>query len=175
MAIPNTGTLNITKLKTEFGGANPAPLSRYYRGAGFVPSTRPGNPGTVTPPTPGGCQINDNSVKDYGASVAERGCDPGNYRYIYCGNAAVDTQYCNPWIGGVNTRITLGPCENASISVSGGSIPTASGSCISNERGFYTPPTPGGTNPPNPPTPINGGVPTSGTIKLSNFYGSTKT
>lgn len=40
MAITTTGTVSISEIQSEFGGASPVAISQYYRGGDRVPSTK---------------------------------------------------------------------------------------------------------------------------------------
>ena len=37
MALPNSGSLSLSQIQSEFGGSNPIGLNEYYRGGGLVP------------------------------------------------------------------------------------------------------------------------------------------
>lgn len=39
MALPTSGPLSMSQIRTEFGGSNPVSLSQYYRGGALVPSS----------------------------------------------------------------------------------------------------------------------------------------
>ena len=38
MALPNSGSLSLSQIQSEFGGSNPISLSEYYRGGSLVPN-----------------------------------------------------------------------------------------------------------------------------------------
>ena len=38
MALPNSGSLSLSQIQSEFGGSNPIGLNEYYRGGSLVPA-----------------------------------------------------------------------------------------------------------------------------------------
>ena len=189
MAIANSGTIGVSTIKS-FWGAGANQVSAYYRGGGIVPSQKPGGltpgnqkPGNPVPGNPSPCTANGYGPGGGNAQIYKSGND-GIYRArIHYNNGG--------WCGqphGYGSENSFGPnkagqCCHGAIPagvVSGTSpmaVPSLRPSTGFNPDGVNPP----GTNPPttNPPVqtnpvPMNTGVPSSGRISLSNFYGGEK-
>lgn len=183
MALQNSGTITMDDVGSEFGGSKPYRLQDHYRGGSRVRSTipgntSPGNPGTTTPGNSGGCF----PTGDFGApetcpeiTSPTHGClnanNPNNpSRSFSCPSGGITTNGClGGGMSGYSCSISYTYKDAYPGRINGARFRPY---VINNPN----PPT---SNPPNPPTtnpaqPINTGVPTSGTIRLTNFYGSRK-
>jgi len=194
----NSGPIGIGNLK-GFWGSSATPMTAYYRGAGIVPSQKPGGltpgnqrPGNPVPGNPSPCSANGYSPGSASANIhfnnSTSNGDPWKGTYVANLDFGIPGTWCSAGRNGAPDTTTsysnnggysccYGKWTKGSVSGTG---PKSVSLQVSNG---YNPP---GTNPPttNPPTtnppvqtnpiPMNGGIPTSGTIALSNFYGGEK-
>jgi len=146
MTLPSSGTISIGDLRTEFSGPTLSSMSDYYRDGGYVPST-----GTSREPATG-----------YNFSLTSP-------QYVW----TVDTYYAAygstgvfiTW-NGINVFSQYYSYPPSSVTVSGSTYYT--GTYQSNAGAVYYYSLYRTTT-----GDINTGVPTSGTISLSDFYGAT--
>ena len=196
MAIANSGSIGISTIKS-FWGAGANGIGSYYRGGGIVPSQRPGGltpgnqkPGNTVPGNPSGCSAQGYSPGNASASIifnnSTSNGDPNKGKYV------ANISFSNGWCGGgpngaadptksYTNKGSYACCDGkwSKGSISGTSPKTVSAQPSNgvNPPGTNPPTTnPPTTNPPTQtnPTPINTGIPSSGTIRLSNFYGGVK-
>lgn len=200
MALQNSGTITKGQLRTEFSGPTPSPLSQYYRNGAYVPGS---SPPVTNPPIPGftGCSgggpgdaqsfnnhANGAKIEGYcqGANKLDHITYDDYFTFLNCGGGGGGKNPAGAWSVGclpaynVNSLvITTSACDTINMQGWRETHPNDSRfvffytQCRGNHAGNQTtnPPTPGNTV---PGTNKNAGVPTSGTIKLSNFYGATK-
>ncbi len=152
--LQSSGAISLSQVQAVMGGANPISLSEYYRGGAYVPSTKTVD---VREPTSG-------EYFDYTSPAPF-------YTWLYYPQTLVDDAiYWYP--GGPNPlRIARG---STSYTYSGYTYfkgtfrvqTLASYTVYSNWHAIYR------TSPST--VSINGNVPTSGAISLSNFYGAEK-
>jgi len=181
MALQGSGTITMDQIGREFAGPKPYRVQDHYRGGGRVPTTIPGNyvpgnPGNYVPGNPGGC--NGTSPWTYWASCPEHSVDCSGSGWSLMSR----TFRCPD-----GTEIPFSSNQSGCDAGGSGSYCDADWSSrgaapgalygVDTRSTSYTPPRPPYTNPSNPPytnpaQPINTGVPSSGTIKLSNFYGA---
>lgn len=200
MALQGSGTISNSNLKSEFlRSANPNQLSLYYRGGGIVPSSRPG---TTNPPTSANCNPAPGAtVVIANVGYCQTAAGGGAISNVQCGpyNGAFGIGQRN--FGPFNTNASMFLVSPNNAQVGSTSFPcgydfyfypssapgrasayhnTGGGStavdrypcrCVEYTGGNLNPAGPGTTN---PTVAINTGVPTSGQIKLSNFYGATR-
>lgn len=173
MPLPNSGTIGVSSLRTEFAAPiSPAPVSQFYRGGAYVPAEEPG---TTTPPSPACTDCGPY----YNGSVSK---SPSANYSSNCPEYDKTVFTCNA--GPISHRFTGGP---GPCNITGQYVPKCNSDAAGIEGEIWltanypgkTPYTckirqcnkaagPGGSN---PPTPINTGIPGGGTIGLSNFYG----
>lgn len=162
MALQTSGAISLLDLQNEFGGSNPISISEYYRGGGLVPATTTTST-TTYEPGPG------TSNYYYSLTSPLYGWVEDEYFphtvYIYW-NDSVITTFDQNYQGEIS-QDTYGGWTYFRFS-----IPTATGVNIGDgttysvyqiRRQQTTTTT----------IDINTGVPTSGTISLSDFYGAT--
>ena len=147
-ALPTSGTMSIGTLNGFFGGSGTA-LSNFYRGGARVPSTRTS---TVTVREPSSGELFN-----------------GGYEW------RVDSFQSTVIWGGNSTGLGSGTTNYTSVTLSGityfrgslrANIFDGEGVLLWSEYGIFR------TYPSTVTTAINTGVPSSGTISLSNFYGA---
>lgn len=158
MALQTSGTISIGDLRTEFGDTGSSSLSEFYRGGSLVPATT-----TTTTYEPGPGTSNYN----YSLTSPLYGWLEDEYYpytvYIY-------------WNDSVITSFTQSYAGEISIDTYGGwtyvrfSSPTATGVNIGDGTTYSIYQI---RRQQSSTTNINTGVPTSGTISLSDFYGAT--
>ena len=151
-ALPTSGPMSIGTLNGFFGGSGTA-LSNFYRGGGRVPTTRTS---TVTVREP-------SSGENFNGSFQWR-VDSFQSTVIWGGDStglgSDTTNYTSVTLGGNPTNITY---FRGSLRVN---IFDNEGVLLWSEYGIFR------TYPSTVTTAINTGVPSSGTISLSNFYGA---
>ena len=147
--LQSSGAISIANIASVMGGAAPHSLSEYYRGGAYVPSTRTVST-VVREPTSGDYYVNPGNIN--GRWVNSLG---GTNSYYFDGTKGHTSA----------TSLTTGGYTYYRGSYKG----YVSGKAGSEYRyGIYR--TSGSTTTVN----INGSVPTSGAISLSNFYGAAK-
>lgn len=179
MALQNSGKITLDQVGKEFRGAKPYRMSDHYRGGSRVPSNipgnySPGNPGNYTPGNPAGC--NSSSPTPKGPA------NESNFSCMSGASGAVSRSF-----SGSGYMVSgIAPCRSpVGMSNSCGGVNFNAGpwpGIVNNAKKNNGTPRPANnpsSNPPNPPTgnpavSINTKVPTSGRIKLSNFYGGRK-
>lgn len=144
MTLPSSGTISIGDLRTEFSGPTPSSLSDYYRNGGYVPTT-----GTVREPATG-----------YNFSLSS---PTYIWQYDTTYSALGQTGLSIYW-NNTNVFNNYYASPPTSVTVSGstyyqGIYQTASGAIYYYSLYRTT-------------SVDNSGIPTSGTISLSDFYGA---
>lgn len=150
--LQSNGAISIGNIQTVMGGPNPASLSEYYRGGTYVPSTRT----VTTSEGPFYSQTYPLYYWEVIYGVAE-GSPPVYYSHI-------QGQWNNTFVGLVGDEYTTS-YTTGGYTYYKGSFMYYDGS----DSSFYRISRSSTTT-----TNINTNVPTSGTIKLSNFYGAEK-
>ena len=144
MALPSSGTITMGQLRTEFGDTGTSSLSEFYRGGSLVPSTT-----TVYEPS---------------ATTFESSLTPPEYGWVEDLSSPYDVQIF--WNG----------ADSGSLAGTGSSETTWVYNGWTYTKGAFV--YDGGTYyvyqiRREQVQSINTGVPTSGTISLSDFYGAT--
>ena len=147
--LQTSGAISIANIASVMGGAAPHSLSEYYRGGAFVPSTRTVST-VVREPTSGDYYSNPGNI--YGLWVLLS----GSSNYFFWGGRVGITSATSITTGGYTYY--RGTYREVVYDKGGAEY----------RYGIYR--TSGSTTTVN----INGSVPTSGAISLSNFYGAAK-
>lgn len=187
MSLQNSGTITLDQVGQEFQGSKPYKLQEHYRGGGRVPTSIsgnsvPGNPGNYVPGNPGGCVPNGNFGPP--ETCPEGGVGPGHSCNLPNAPIVGAARSFRCPSGDINLNQGSGTCGSNGFSGYAcayeysrvDAYPGRINGARWRPHTIVGPNNPT-SNPPNPPTtnpstPINTDVPSSGTIKLSNFYGA---
>ena len=160
MALPTSGTISINDLRVEFGDSGSSSLSEFYRGGGLVPSTQTTSTTTYEPSA---TTFEYSLVSPLYGWVQDEG-SPFTI-YLYWDNVEL-VQFTDSSFGATSSYTHTDGwtyVRASSPSATGIDLGDIIVSVFPIRRQKTT------TTVIN----INTGVPTSGTISLSNFYGAT--
>ena len=150
MTVKSSGAISISDLVAEFGGDSSPSITEYYRGGALVPSTR------YVPAVTYYGEYSTEQFNDLGPSAANVQYKSSDSRYyFYWGGAYLGVTFVN--------NITTGGYQYQAVNVQYGLSGIIYFS-IKRRTATYVPPS---------NVPINTGVPSSGAIQLTNFYGAT--
>ena len=156
MALPTSGTISIANLRSEFGDSGSSSLSEFYRGGGLVPATA-----STTTYEPSATTYEYSLVSPLYGWVQDES-SPFTI-YLYWNNVEL-VQFTDSSFGATSSYTHTDGwtyIRTASPSATGIDLGDIIVSVFPIRRQQTT------------TTNINTSVPTSGTISLSNFYGST--
>ena len=120
MTLPNSGSLALSQIQSEFGGSNPISLNEYYRGGANVPAH--GN--TTGIPSSGTISINQFYGKSNAAPIdttvgGSQGTSPSNGKFAQINkgiqSAAAGTDF--PAVGSWNDSSFTNSSGNASFTI----------------------------------------------------------
>lgn len=160
MALPTSGTISINDLRVEFGDSGSSSLSEFYRGGGLVPATETT---TTTTYEPSATTYEYSLVSPLYGWVQDES-SPFTI-YLYWNNVEL-VQFPDSAFGATSSYTHTDGwtyIRTASPSATGIDLGDIIVSVFPIRRQKTT----------TTVTNINTGVPTSGTISLSNFYGAT--
>lgn len=148
MALQASGPISFSQIQTEFGGANPISLSEYYKNGSYVPSTVGVAAGTYT---------------------AFSGTT--SYTFVYTSYGFTDIYWAGSLVAGLSGNVSYWTVGGYDYNRGSQWNYIPSSKSQPESRTYYqvqrrtTATT----------TTVNGNIPTSGVISLSNFYGGRKT
>jgi hypothetical protein len=161
MTLQTSGSISFEDIESEFGGGNPVSINDYYRGGPYVPSSITTST-VLREPSSGESYIKNNIcwVKTSGRF---------QYTWVYWGNEKIfestDNTLTSVVINGKTYHRDSYRETDALQTGTGGSY------TMVYERFYGIHRSSGSTT----TTSVNGNVPTSGQISLSDFYGGRKT
>mgnify|MGYP003326941227 CR=1 FL=1 len=82
MALPNSGSISLADIQTEFGGSNPIGLNEYYRNGSYV------TPNNTNVPTSGLIDFNDFYGSETASFIAASGGSVATSCLLYTSDAA---------------------------------------------------------------------------------------
>jgi len=197
MPLPSSGALSMSQIRNEFGGSNPVSLSQYYRDGGLVPSSvaniEPTSADTTNVVTSSGQRfffryITGNSAGEYHALVIEFG-GGGDFHWFFqiiWDGTVIDSAFVpfSVWGSISDVPTTAGPGGVYGSSTYFREIGNTFGQSPPDGPRYYEEADPSiptfntwawGIRRETGTVTVNSGVPTSGTIKISDFYGAKKT
>ncbi len=147
--LQSSGAISMANLRDNFGAGNPVSLSSYYRGGSLVPATK----GSSTTITEGPTYSRFSPI--YYVTTTHPSETGGSYYWngSFIGTTGASSLYSGGYTYYKGSYVEV---------VASDAYNTIYGYRIS--RSYIS----------NTTTNINGNVPTSGTISLSNFYGAEK-
>ena len=160
MALPTSGTISINDLRVEFGDSGSSSLSEFYRGGGLVPSTQTTSTTTYEPSA---TTFEYSLVSPLYGWVQDES-SPFTI-YLYWNNVEL-VQFTDSSFGATSSYTHTDGWTYVRAS-----SPSATGIDLGDIIVSVFPIRRQKTT--TTVTNINTGVPTSGTISLSNFYGAT--
>lgn len=162
MALQTSGPISIGDLRTEFGDTGSSSLSEFYRGGSLVPAT---TSTTTYEPGPGTSNYNYSLASPlYGWVEDEYPNEDLLYTVFIYWNDSLIATFGQDYQGQISTN-TVGGWTYVRFS-----SPTATGVNIGDGTTYSVYQI---RRQQSSTTNINTGVPTSGTISLSDFYGAT--
>jgi hypothetical protein len=161
MALQTSGSISLEDIESEFGGGNPISIGDYYRGGSYVPASITTST-VLREPSSGESYIKENIcwVKVSGTY---------QYTWVYWGNEKIfestDNTLTSVVVNGKTYyRDSYRETDTQQTGFGGGNM------MVYNK--FYGIHRSSGST---TTTSVNGNVPTSGQISLSDFYGGRKT